>query len=333
MRLYTSNMLQQAQISKIGAQITLDIPSKIYLDMTPDCNLYCIMCRESIENSGRIMPLDMLKRIVDETYKGVSSYSMFNSGESLLLKDFRKRVEYIAKHKRTNTSIDLSTNGMLLEEEISKFLINNDVEVCVSFDGSKAEIFENIRRGSNFKLICQNLERIATYASKMNPFRAPGIGITIQKQNWVDLVNIIAMANCLGVRRVSMWPVFSSEQLHTNKDLVNMIARAIHFADKKGMAVDLYPTRLENYIWDGDSYVSTDNFLIDDKCNAPLTCTGINWDGDVYLCCNYGAKVENMNNKSFQEIWRGSNYERFRLQVNNNDMPTRCKHCFWVNRY
>jgi MoaA/NifB/PqqE/SkfB family radical SAM enzyme len=61
LRLYTGNMLQQTQISKIGAQVSLDFPSKIYLDMTPDCNLHCIMCRDSIENSGRIMEFELLK--------------------------------------------------------------------------------------------------------------------------------------------------------------------------------------------------------------------------------------------------------------------------------
>jgi hypothetical protein len=39
MRLFTDNMLQQ-QVGKAGAQITLEIPPKVYLDMTPDCNLH-----------------------------------------------------------------------------------------------------------------------------------------------------------------------------------------------------------------------------------------------------------------------------------------------------
>lgn len=133
MRLYANNMLQQ-QMSKADAQIRQDIPAKVYLDVTPDCNLFCIMCRESVENSGRVIDLKLFKRIVDETCEGVTSYSLFNSGESLLVTDFQDRLEYISKRKLANTTIDLATNGMLLTEDTSRFLIDYDVEVSISFD-------------------------------------------------------------------------------------------------------------------------------------------------------------------------------------------------------
>jgi radical SAM protein with 4Fe4S-binding SPASM domain len=225
---------------------------------------------------------------------------------------------------------------MLLTEEISKYLIEHEVEVSISFDGSNAVVFENIRRGSNFKIVCRNIERIAAIAVKMEAFQAPGIGISIQRDNWADLVNIIKISNEMGIRRVSMWLVAELQQcrLVMGKEVVEKIAEAIEFAEEKGMAVDLYPTRLGEYIWNGEKYIKLNNSLIDMKCNAPFTCTGINWEGDVYLCCNYGDKVENINGKSFQEIWKGKNYQRLRREVNDfKTMTERCRHCFWVNRY
>jgi radical SAM protein with 4Fe4S-binding SPASM domain len=328
-------MLQQ-QMSKAGAQITADAPVKIYLDVTPDCNLFCIMCRESVENSNRVMDFKLFKRIVDETCEGVTSYSLFYTGESLLLWDFKDRLDYIAKRKLSGTSIDISTNGMLLTEDMSKFLIDHDVEVCISFDGSNAEKFERIRRGSSFTKICRNTERIAAIASQMNPFCAPGIGISIQKDNWGDLTNIIKTADALGVKRVSMWPVVNPEQcrLEPNIDVTTEIADAIHYAEVKGMAVDMYPIRLKNYIWDGNKYIDIAGSFVDMKCNAPFICASIAWDGEVNLCCNYGDKVENMSDKSFQDVWKGERYQKLRRQVNDKDnLPESCRNCFWVNRY
>ena len=335
MRLYTNNMLQQ-QMDKAGAQITPDIPAKVYLDLTPDCNLFCIMCRESIENSNRVMDLKLFKRIVDETCEGVTSYSLFYTGESLLLRDFKDRLGYILKRKLPGTVIDMSTNGMLLTEDISKFLIDHDVEVCISFDGSTAETFERIRRGSSFTQICRNIERIAAIASQMNPFHAPGIGISIQRENQSDLVDIVKTANNLGVRRVSMWPVVNPDQLSLEPDEIVMrqIANAIHLAEDKEMAVDMYPIRLKNYIWNGREYIDIAESFVDTKCNAPFTCTAIAWDGEVNLCCNYGDTVENVSDKSFHEVWNGERYQELRKRVNDeNDMPDSCKNCFWVNRY
>ena len=266
----------------------------------------------------------------------MTSYSLFYTGESLLLQDFKDRLDYISKRKLTNATIDLATNGMLLTEDTSRFLIDYDVEVSISFDGSRAEIFERIRRGSDFEKICRNTERISTIASHMNPFRAPGIGISIQKDNWSDLVNIIKTANNLGVRRVSMWPVVNPDQFRIEPDerVTRQIADAIHYAEEKGMAVDMYPIRLKNYIWDGNGYIDIAGSFVDKKCNAPFICTSVAWDGEVDLCCSYGDTVENMSDKSFQEVWTGERYQKLRRQVNNEDnLPKSCRNCFWVNRY
>lgn len=335
MRLFTDNMLQQ-QVGKAGAQITADTPAKVYLDVTPDCNLFCIMCRESVENSNRVMDFKLFKRIVDETCEGVTSYSLFYTGEPLLLRDFKDRLDYISKRKLSGTLIDISTNGMLLTEDMSKFIIDHDVEVCISFDGSNAEKFERIRRGSSFTKICRNTERIAAIASQMNPFRAPGIGISIQKENWGDLTNIIKTVNDLGVKRVSMWPVVNPNQfrIEPDEEVTRQITDAIHYAEDKGMAVDMYPIRLKNYIWDGNEYIDIAGSFVDMKCNAPFICTSIAWDGEVNLCCNYGDTVENMRDKSFQDVWNGERYQRLRRQVNDEkNLPKSCKNCFWVNRY
>ena len=335
MRLFTDSMLQQ-QVGKTDAQTTLEIPPKVYLGMTPDCNLFCIMCRESIENFGRVMNFDLLKRIVDETCTGATSYSLVGFGESLLVTDFEERLAYISKRKLANATIELVTNGMLLTEDMSKFLIDNDVEVSISFDGSSAGIFERIRRGSDFEIICRNIERISTIASQMNPFRAPGVGISIQRGNWNDLQNIARTANDLGVKRVSMWPVTNPKQCRIVPDeiVTTEIANAIHYAEDKGMAVDMYPIRLGDYIWDGSKYIYIHDSLVNKKCNAPFICTSIAWDGEVHLCCNYGDTVGNMSDKSFHDVWHSERYQNLRRQVNDEkNLPESCKNCFWVNRY
>ena len=127
MRLYTNNSLQQSR-AKSRAQLTPGIPSKVYIDLTRDCNLYCVMCCEIPGRTGRTRDIDLFKKIVDETRNGVSSYSLFNWGELLLLKDFPERLTYLSNHKRAGALIDISTNGMLMNEETSKFLIEHDVD-------------------------------------------------------------------------------------------------------------------------------------------------------------------------------------------------------------
>ncbi len=335
MRLYTSNSLQQLRAKSKG-QLTPGIPSKIYIDLTRDCNLHCVMCRETPGRTGRTMEIDLFKRIVDETCHGVTSYSLFDWGEPLLVKDFRERLVYLFNHKRTEALIDISTNGMLMDEETSKFLIEHDVEVTVSFDGANKRTFERIRRGANYELICRHLKMISGIAAKMASYRAPGIYIAIQEDNWNELLEIVERIHSLGVRRIGMGPVVAPQEysVKPTRHVLDNITRAINYAEENGMAVDVFPTRMGEYVWDGNTYIDASRFYIDENCDAPLTCTSIGWDGDVFLCCNEGEFVENLKDRSFVDIWMGDRYQELRERVNTKEaMPQKCKTCSWVNRY
>lgn len=335
MGLYTDNSLQQLR-AKSKAQLTPGVPSKIYIDLTQDCNLHCVMCREAPGRTGRTMDISLFKRIVNETRDGVTSYSLFNWGEPLLVKDFRERLIYLFNHKRAEVLIDISTNGMLMDEETSKLLIEHDVEVTVSFDGANKDTFEKIRRGANYDLICRHLKMISKIAAKMPAYRAPGIHITIQRDNWSELFEVVEAVRNLGARGIGMGPVVTPAEYRVKptKDVLGNIARAINYAEKNGMVVDIFPTRMGEYVWEGDCYVDANRFYIDENCDAPLTCTSIGWDGDVFLCCNVGELVDNLRDKSFADIWRGDKYRELRERVNNGEtMPQKCRTCPCVNRY
>ena len=101
------------QAFKMG-QISLKYPQKLYIDLTQDCNMYCIICRDKLAVTGKVMDIDLFKRIVDETASFVSSYSLFNWGEPLIVKDFRERVIYLTSKKDKNAAIDISTKWALV---------------------------------------------------------------------------------------------------------------------------------------------------------------------------------------------------------------------------
>ncbi len=337
MKPYTSNSLQHFT-SKMSPQITPDIPMKVYLDLTEDCNMYCIMCREKIINEGRIMDINLFKRLVNETCEGTTSYSIFNWGESLILKDIKERIDYLISKKLPEAFIDISTNGTYLSEEMSRFLLERNVEITVSFDGSNKNTFEKLRRGSNFNQICKNLKKAVEIANEKNirKDRKPGIYTSIQKDNWKEIADIVKLAKELGVERIAMGPVVGPEEFRAEvtEEFVNKISEAINYAEENDMYVDMFPTKLEDYVWEGNKYVKAEKYLIDKTCNAPFTSISIKWNGEAYLCCNVGDFVEKINNKSFSEVWNGERYKELRINVNKDEkIPRMCLRCPWVNRY
>lgn len=334
MRYYLNNSYSHMQALK-GSQLSLKCPLKLYLDITEDCNMYCIMCREKLTVSGKTMNMDLFKRIIDETSGFVSSYSLFNWGEPLLVKDFKERVLYLSYKKRKEATIDISTNGMLLNQGMIDFLLSQDVIVTVSFDGADKDTFESIRRGSVFENICNNLESLSKTFDKNQIDKSPGVYVSIQKHNQNQLLDIIKLVNRLGIKRVGFGIVTNPDKYRPDytDNLRSIIKESKKYMDDEGMLNDLYPTKVGDFLWEGNDYYHESNYLVEKGCNAPFVSASIGYNGDVYLCCNVGEFVDNINDKSFHEIWNGERYENLRKSVNDEDlMPIRCKECTWFNR-
>lgn len=334
MKFYTNNSYKQMHACFTSTTNHI-CPEKLYLDITEDCNLYCRMCRDELCIQGKTMDIELFKRVVNETIPYVKSYSLFNWGEPLLVKDFKQRVLYINEHKIADTTLDISTNGMLLSDDMIRFLCNENVIVTVSFDGANKETFEFIRRGSNFERICSNLKRIAKSYEGEASFQVPGIYVSIQKDNVNQLEDIAKLAYELGIKRMGFGLVTSPPEYapDINNELREEIEDTARFLDEHGMLNDLYPTRVGDYLWSGKNYVHKDNFVLNKTCNAPLISASIGYNGDVYLCCNVGEYVDNIHTKCFLELWGSKYYDDLRYKVNSEgDMSTCCRHCTWFNR-
>jgi radical SAM protein with 4Fe4S-binding SPASM domain len=319
----------------IGGQITPDYPYKLYLDITQDCNMYCKMCRDSVQVTGKTMPFDLFCRLVDETAPYVKSYSLFNWGEPLILEDFQERVRYVFSKKRSECKIDISTNGMLMSDEIIRFLREMNVLVTVSFDGADKTTFERIRRGADFDRICRTLQKLSAAYSGLPLTDTPEIYIAIQKDNQNQLREIAKLVFSLGIRRIGFGLVTGPADCaaETNDDLRREIERTTGFITDNGMLNTLYPTKAGDYLWWGNQYVHMDNFILDTTCNAPFISATVAYNGDVYLCCNGGDVAGNILDRSFIEIWQSKRYNDLRAAVNsNNDKPGLCRNCAWFNR-
>ena len=253
MKYYVNNSYKQMHAC-LGGQAVLECPEKIYLDITQDCNLYCKMCRDGLEVTGKTMDFYLYCRLVDETAPYVKSYSLFNWGEPLIVKDFRERVLYVNEKKRNDCVVDISTNGMLLSRDMIEFLRAEEVVVTVSFDAADQGTFEKIRGGSNFARVCDNLAELSKANAHVSVNKAPGIYTTVQKDNQRQLTEIAKLASSLGVRRMGFGLLTAPREFCPKPDplLLSEIEKLAAYLDKAGMLNDLYPTRVGDYLWWGN---------------------------------------------------------------------------------
>lgn len=285
--------------------------------------------------SGKNMPMALFCRIIDETSPYVRSYSLFNLGEPLLLNDLRERVRYVNRKKRQDCHVELSTNGMLLNRDWIDFFVEEGVELLISVDGADRSTFESIRRGADFERVMKNAEEAAMAYREFPAHRSPSFYISIQKDNQRQIAEIFRLAFSLGIRRVGCGMVTNPPSCVPCQDeaLCHELELAYRFTDEHHMFLDVYPTKVGDFVFADGKYRPISHYIVNTVCHAPLVSAAIDYSGDVYLCCNGGARVGSLLDSGFLELWRSDRYERLRSAVNAPDeMPERCARCAWFNR-
>lgn len=125
-----------------------EVVHNLWLSLTENCNLRCRYCfgeygNNSIENT---MSIDTAKRCIDYFFKYANRYVDYYSvrffgGEPLLNKNVLKfSIEYInewAQKVGKKIYYLITTNGTLIDNEIMKLILDNNVGVNISVDGNQ----------------------------------------------------------------------------------------------------------------------------------------------------------------------------------------------------
>jgi len=203
---------------------------RVTIDTNPeDCNLKCVMCEEHSPYSDfiptlyketgvkrRRMKFETVEEIFQQAEKlGVKEIIPSTMGEPLIYKGIEGIFNLSQKH---NIKINLTTNGTfpkLKVEEWAKMIVPNTTDVKISWNGSTAEIAEQVMKGLNYN---QVLENVKVFIAKRNKhFIETGwycritFQLTFLQNNMHELADIIKLAAQLGVDRVKghhLWTHF-----------------------------------------------------------------------------------------------------------------------------
>lgn len=110
---------------------------------TRNCNLNCKYCFEG-EKKDVFLSIDVIPEIldfIDSFLKNDFIYNKeyvridFNGGEALLNKKFI--IEFMNKTKTKNFDYSITTNGLLLDEDLINIINDNKIKIQISLDGRK----------------------------------------------------------------------------------------------------------------------------------------------------------------------------------------------------
>ncbi len=155
------------------------------MDIEPNsrCNFRCIMCQVSEWENGKRsedMTLEQLQAFI-ESQPGLTEVKLHGMGEPLMHPRYIEMVRYLVERDlwvRTNTN-----SSLLHARDNYRRLIDAGIgEIQTSVDGATKEVFEKIRRRSNFEQVVSNLTLLNRYANtKDRPYTR--MWVVVQEYN------------------------------------------------------------------------------------------------------------------------------------------------------
>ena len=334
--------------SLIQKHNTIKAPDFLYnsnmlsLVHTQRCNLNCRYCFAHDKSDKFDMSIETAKDAIDFFIKNFApknnyySIDLTGAGEPLVNKKFIIAiVEYIKKLRDEGYNIfpAFITNGMLLDDEWEKIILENKISWAISLDGDKKHQ-EMIRKGSDYDKIIQNYLKLKNSTKWLHY----GIRCTYSSENYafVDIFESIykvAFGFPITINPARTRPNdfgdFSEEKVD---DLLQEYDKFCLYLLKLSLNLDL--GRINSY-FSGESYFRKFIGSILNKsktiyrCSAGIQNIAINNEGNIFICTSMTGENEAL----LGNIHTGINLEKqdYIKKIYADNIPT-CSICWARDR-
>ncbi|MDP1879447.1 MAG: radical SAM protein [Parachlamydiaceae bacterium] len=327
----------------------------VWIYLTHACNLRCNYCYQAHVNkkmsiSTATASINWAFAAAQENKSCKSLSFMFYGGEPLINKEaFFTSVNH-AKILSKNTKIDVKfsilTNATLLTKKIFDFIVDNNIKMQISIDGSPEN--HNINRKTiygkgSFDLIGGNLSlsQVAAYKNVVaslvvNP---SNVHLFSESINYIVSLGFNTLIFHLALEKTNIWDnnimdIFREE---VQKVIHNNCIRVVNNKVLSNSYISPLNSMAEKHIsWKNsskDQLLDEDNNTI---CQAAKSDWTIDINGDIYPCSRI---VDDVNLKSEANryklgnvhlgIWDYNNLNAFRSWLPRKDPEDQCAKCHW----
>jgi MoaA/NifB/PqqE/SkfB family radical SAM enzyme len=186
--------------------LPLDMLAKLYVEPTNRCNLDCRTCmRHGWEEELGFMEFGLFEKIVTDLRSFPERPGIFFGGFGEPL-GHPRIVDMVALAKGGGSEVELISNGILLDEEMTDRLVAAGLDrLWVSIDGASPQSYADVRLGDHLPQIIANLERLRE-KRRMNPAKKPDLGISFvaMKRNIADLPAVLDLAQRMDATHFSL---------------------------------------------------------------------------------------------------------------------------------
>lgn len=170
-------------------------PMVLQLEHTSYCNAECIMCLHYYKQNVDAVNLSpQLFKKIQPIFPYLEEIVLHGNGEPFMTPGIG---EMLSEYKKYFIKVSTNTNMSVLPQSV---LDNIDVfhTVSVSFDSSRKDVYEQIRRNLNFDVVTANIDKFR--ASAPNTFMT--LAVVSMRQNIYDCKNLVEYAVTHGFNRI-----------------------------------------------------------------------------------------------------------------------------------
>ncbi len=275
------------------------MPHWIYTSLSHRCTYHCQMCGVVNILKGYELPIDTVKRSLDD----ISSWNWdsivtITGGEPFLRKDIFEIIQYAVEK---NVKVECISNGSLIDKKLANKIITSGLQnIAVSLDGAREETHDYIREKGAFKKAVDALRYLVEFKKKYG--RGPQISVwtTIMKENVSELFDIAPLVRDIGVECLVYHPVIVAQDDMQNtspdapfwirgdniKVLEEQIDKIVEYSNEHSLIAFLH----DPYLW--IKYFEGTLTREDWKCN-PFVFINIGPDAEIRSCGNSFGNVKN----------------------------------------
>ena len=342
-------------------------PLSATLILTYNCNCRCKMCfyynEDEIKNTSKIisknkkllLTTEEILDIIDQMASMGVRVLNLHGGEPLIRRDIIEIIKY-AKNKKLVVTI--TTNGMLINENLAKELVNLNIDwLNFSIDGPQ-KIHNEIRGFKGYDKIVKAIKGVQKYKKSLNK-NLPKISIasTISTKNMSHLHEVIKMANELGVNEVTyaLSTYYSKSTSQKTKQLIGLGKPEINEPGNPVLKESLikikpeivmeeknkikkYAKKYGIHVWfpTDDCIKNYHNLAYNQSnfCWSPWRSLVISPYGYLYPCIPLSFisnSVGNTREKKIKEIWNGKEFRQFRIKLKKLKLLPQCSKCCQIN--
>jgi radical SAM protein with 4Fe4S-binding SPASM domain len=275
-------------------------PFTISVEPTTSCNLRCPECPSGLRNFSRDtgnISLELYYQVIDQLHPDLFYLILYFQGEPYLHPLFFHMAEY-AREKKIYTAT--STNAHFLTDKLAKKTVESGLDrIIISLDGLDQATYEKYRVGGSFDKVMEGTRNLVKWKKELKsstPFII--LQFIVFRTNEHQVPSLRKLAKEIGVDKLEL----KSAQVYNYEEGNPLIPENESFSRYKKKA---------------DGKYKIDNPLYNHCFRMWRGCV-ITWDGLVVPCCfdkDATHRLGDLKMQSFQEIWRGEAYNKFREKV------------------